>query len=248
MVVPVTLDDLMENSQGQGPVGAGPQPEPQLRVFRQFVGLGIHHDQGDLFLQGVPHVEGQLPVGAGDGRIGPPDQDAAGPHVPVIVHPGEVPGGEIPGILPGTQADQRPGGGGVGGIQHVSEAPELGQVVPSRAGDDGNALGAGFLPDLRQPGGDGIIGFVPGDVFPFAAALFADPTAGTQQPVGMVHLFDDAHALDAAPAPVQGSVGIRAGLYHPSVLHGEKIHAPSVAASTGRLEFRHGITSLLSLL
>ena len=238
----------MEDPQGQGPVGAGPQPEPQLRASRQLVGLGVHHDQGDLFPEGVAHVEGQLPVGPGDGGVCPPDQNAPGPHIPVVVHPGKVSGGKVPRILPGAQTDQRSGGGGVWGIEHVSEPPELGQMVPSRAGDDGHAFRAGFLPDLHQPRDDGVVGLLPGDVLPSAAAFGADPAAGPQQPVRMVHLFDDAHALDAAPAPVQGTVGIRPGLDHFPVLHGEDVHTPAVTAPAGRFEFRHRSTSLLSLL
>ncbi len=94
-------------------------------------------------------------------------------------------------------------------------------MMPSGAGERGNARRAIRPNQLVHPGRNGGIGLVPADSLPLPAASGADSLLGIEKPLGVIHLLNDAHALDAAPAVVQRAIFRRPGLDHFSVFHGD---------------------------
>ena len=233
----------MDQTQRQCPIGAGTDGQPQLCRLGQFVGLGINDDQRGSGFHRVLDEKLQFSVRTGNGRVCAPDQNARRFHITVIVHPGKMPGTEFSRVLPGAKANQCAGGGRIGGVEHIAEPPELGKMMPSGAGEDGNALRAIGVSELIQLFRHFVIGFFPCYVNPFSAAPGADPLFGGQQPIRVIHLFYDTHALDTGTTLIQRTIRVRANLDHLSVFHGYNMHTSAVTATAGGFILFHGKVS-----
>ena len=149
-------------------------------------------------------------------------------------------------VLARAEADERAGRRRVRRAEHVAEAPELREVVPPRAGDERDGFRAVVPGEIAELLGDLVVGLVPADWFPFAAAARADAAHGLRQTVGVVHLLEDAHALDAGVAAVQRPDRLGPDARDAAVLDGQDVHTPAVAAAAGGADLfcRHKISPL----
>ncbi len=74
--------------------------------------------------------------------------------------------------------------------------------------EEGQGMGAIFLPDLVHVVGDLVQGLVPGDTGPLALAAGADPFHGILDPVRVVEELDPGVATGADPAAVDRAPGV----------------------------------------
>ena len=160
----------VQYAERQSPVRAWADRKPEPRLFGQLVRLRVNDDEGNSLAYRVPDVEAQLPVRAGDRGVCAPDKDGAGAGLSVIIHPRKMSGGKLACVFPGSKANERSGACRVRRAENIGKPPELGQVMPSRAGDEGDALRAMLFYERAEPFRHLVQRIIPAYALEFAAS------------------------------------------------------------------------------
>ena len=87
-------DYAVQHAQRECVVGARPELQPELRPLGSLGEARVHHDEARALLEAVPQRELDLPIGAAAERVLPPDQDAIGMDIALVVRHVVLPEGE----------------------------------------------------------------------------------------------------------------------------------------------------------
>ena len=229
LVVELLVDDHVEHPVSEGRVRAGSQREPDVGPRGRTGEPRIDDDELGAMVQGDREGFPLVFIRVDDRHVVSPKDDALGEILVIDDRIGAA--GDNARRYPGsvTEVARRQD---VGRAKAIGNAVDHGFVFPASAVTEND----GFRPVLlfvpEDPLRNGVQGLVPGDPFPFAARLGADPSYRIGQSVRMIGQLGRSEAFAAESAVVDGTIRVAGDLGHLSVFDINDDAAPAVAHAT----------------
>ena len=246
LVVEFLADDDIEHRQRERIVGAGPDLQPEVRLFGERRAARIDHDGARIVRERLHHIEARLAVRPRQHRVVTPKEDASRRHVAGVIADREIAEGQNRGVDPRMEALGEARLAPIGRAERMAETRHPADMMAAGAGPERDGLGSVLFANCQQALGDLVERVVPGDALPLAGLTFALAPQRIFQPVRVVDEVGRHRPDRAQTAMIERRCAIALDLQQHAIPHMQQYAATAVATAADA--FEHGDSRLPTVL